>query len=68
MSILFQSFAYALYRLAAYPEYAKPLREEVEQIVQEEGWTKNSMGKMRKVDSYLKECQRLDGLGSRTYL
>lgn len=25
------------------------------------------MGKMRKVDSYMKECQRIDGLGSRTY-
>lgn len=62
-----QSFAFALYRLAAYPEYAGPLREEIERVVAQEGWTKTAMGKMRKVDSFLRESQRMDGLGARTY-
>ena len=63
-----QSFAYALYRLATFPEYIQPLREEVETVVAQEGWTKQAMQRMRKVDSFLKECQRMDGLGSRACL
>lgn len=54
-----QTFTHALYNLAAYPEYIQPLREEVEDIIAEEGWTKTSLGKMRKVDSFLKESMRL---------
>ncbi|EKM50979.1 uncharacterized protein PHACADRAFT_262885, partial [Phanerochaete carnosa HHB-10118-sp] len=46
------SFTHALYHLAAHPEYMKPLREE------------DSLQKMRKVDSFLKECQRFEGIGS----
>ncbi|KAI0371432.1 cytochrome P450 [Pilatotrama ljubarskyi] len=53
------TFTHALYNLAAWPEYIQPLREEVESIVAEEGWTKTSLGKMRKVDSFLKESMRL---------
>ncbi|CAL1702998.1 unnamed protein product [Somion occarium] len=58
------SFTHALYRLAANPEYILPMREEVESIVKAEGWTKAAMGKMRKVDSFLKESQRYHGLGA----
>ncbi|KAI0070826.1 cytochrome P450 [Panus rudis PR-1116 ss-1] len=58
------SFTHALYHLAAAPEYIKPLREEVETIVKSEGWTKAAMQKMRKVDSFLRECQRFYALGS----
>ncbi|KAJ3480751.1 hypothetical protein NLI96_g8124 [Meripilus lineatus] len=57
------SFAHALYRLAANPEYLAPMRDEVESIVKSEGWTKAAMQKMRKVDSFLRECQRYYGLG-----
>lgn len=39
------------------------MREEVDQIVAEDGWTKSAMQRMRKVDSFLKECQRMFGLG-----
>nr|BED42931.1 cytochrome P450 monooxygenase [Trametes versicolor] len=53
------TFTHALYNLAAYPEYIQPLRDEVEGIIAEEGWTKTSLGKMRKVDSFLKESMRL---------
>ncbi len=41
------------------------MREEVERVIAEEGWTKAAMQKMRKVDSFMKECQRIYGLGSR---
>ncbi|KAF8957287.1 cytochrome P450, partial [Flammula alnicola] len=53
------AFTHVLYDLAAYPEYVKPMREEVETVIEAEGWTKVSMGKMRKVDSFIKESQRL---------
>jgi hypothetical protein len=48
-----------LYDLAAHPEYVTPMREEVEAVIAAEGWTKAAMGKMRRVDSFVKESQRL---------
>jgi cytochrome P450 len=53
------AFTNALYNLAAHPEYVAPMREEVEAVIEADGWTKVSMGKMRKVDSFIKESQRL---------
>lgn len=38
------------------------MREEAETIISEEGWTKPALGKMRKIDSFLKESQRFNGL------
>jgi len=58
------TFTHALYHLAAMPHYIRPMREEVEAIVAEEGWTKNAIGKMYKIDSFFKETQRFNGLGS----
>ncbi|KAI9569395.1 cytochrome P450 [Boletus coccyginus] len=55
-------FTQALFYLAANPQYIQPLREEVEGIVEKHGWTKIALGKMRKVDSFLKECQRIEGM------
>ncbi|GJE92698.1 cytochrome P450 [Phanerochaete sordida] len=52
----------ALYRLAANPEYASPLREEIANVVAEEGWSKAALQKMRKLDSFFRECQRMDGV------
>ena len=43
------------------PQYIQPLREEVEAIVEKEGWSKAALGKMRRVDSFLKECQHMEG-------
>lgn len=40
------------------------MREEVEQVVKTDGWTKLAMQKMHKLDSFLKESQRYYGLGS----
>ncbi|KAN0116359.1 cytochrome P450 monooxygenase [Russula decolorans] len=50
-----------LYRLLANPEYLEPLRKEVDAVINEEGWTKVGMDKMHKIDSFLRETQRLDG-------
>ncbi|KAH7926831.1 cytochrome P450 [Leucogyrophana mollusca] len=60
------SFTQALFNLAANPQYIQPLREEVESVVAKEGWSKGAMVKMRKIDSFLKETQRFDGIGSLT--
>jgi len=54
----------ALYDLAAHPEYVKEMREEAEAMIHANGWTKHAMQGMRKIDSFLKESQRLNGLGS----
>jgi hypothetical protein len=43
------------------------MRREAEAVIAEDGWTKSAMQKMRKIDSFLKESQRLNSLGSREY-
>ena len=63
LSIARKTFTEVLYRLLASPEYIEPLRQEVEAAVAEEGWTKAGLDKMYKIDSFLRETQRLDGLG-----
>ena len=55
-----------MFDLAAHPEYVAPMREEVEAIIEAEGWTKASIGKMHKVDSFVKESQRI-GIGGSTF-
>lgn len=45
----------------------QPLREEVESVLKEEGGvSKAAIVKMRRVDSFLKECQRINALDSGT--
>ncbi|KAF9486888.1 cytochrome P450 [Pleurotus eryngii] len=56
------SFTQALFQLAAHPEYLLPLREEVEVIISEERWTKAAMGKMLKIDSFIRESIRYEGV------
>ncbi|KAG8219285.1 cytochrome P450 [Butyriboletus roseoflavus] len=62
IDITWQSFTHVLFYLAANPQYIQPLREEVEAIVEKDGWSKVALGRMRKVDSFIKECQRLEGI------
>lgn len=51
-----------MYDLAAYPSIQDELREEAHQILElEEGWTRNSMEKLKKMDSFMWEVQRLRG-------
>ncbi|KAI5993498.1 cytochrome P450 [Pisolithus albus] len=52
----------ALYNLAANPQYVEPLREEVDAVIREHGWTKEAMVLMQKVDSFLAETLRLEGV------
>ena len=49
-----------MYSLLSHPEYIDPLREEVEAVVAEEGWTKAAMDKMHKIDSFVRETMRID--------
>ena len=60
-----ETFTHALYHLAANPEYAQPLREEIERVIAEDGWTKASTSRMWKLDSFLKESQRMNGVSAR---
>ncbi|KAF8665785.1 hypothetical protein AX16_000232 [Volvariella volvacea WC 439] len=59
-------FTNALFDLAARPEYVEELREEITAVIESEGWSKTAMGKLRKLDSFVKESQRLSGLGAIT--
>lgn len=50
-----------LYDICARPEYIKPLRDEMEQVLKEDqGWNKSTAAKMQKTDSLMKEVQRLN--------
>jgi len=49
----------ALFDLAAYPSYVPELREEVESMIKEEGLNKESLEKMHKLDSFIKESGRM---------
>ncbi|KAF7360043.1 hypothetical protein MVEN_00732100 [Mycena venus] len=54
----------ALYDLAVHPEHILPMREEAERVIAAEGWTKAALGNMHKIDSFLRESQRLRGAGA----
>jgi cytochrome P450 len=63
------SFTTALYYLAAhFDDYAELLREEVSEAIRKEGWTKVTMTKCRKLDSFVKEALRLHPLGSGAFI
>ncbi|KZV74050.1 cytochrome P450 [Peniophora sp. CONT] len=53
------TFLHVLYKIAANPAWVEPLREEVGRIVSAEGWTKASLAKMRRLDSFIRETQRI---------
>ena len=56
-----------LYDLAAHPEWAEILREEIQRISAEEPsgkLRKKTMPKLRKLDSFIKESQRVNPLGA----
>ncbi|RDX42957.1 cytochrome P450 [Lentinus brumalis] len=56
------SFTHAILDLVAKPEFLQPLRDEIEPIIIAEGWTKAAMAKMWKLDSFLRESQRCNGV------
>lgn len=58
-----KSFTHLIYDLAGHPEYVEPLREEIETLLNEHGWQKSTLMKMKKLDSFIKECLRLRMVG-----
>jgi hypothetical protein len=55
---------HAIYDLCAMPEYTAPLREEIEKALAEHGgWTLAALNAMWKLDSFLKESQRISHPG-----
>jgi cytochrome P450 len=59
------SICHALFDLCYRPEYVEPLREEIKQAMAEEGGlTLSAINKMKRLDSFLKESQRLNHPGS----
>ena len=59
-----QAFTHALYYLAENPEHAAALRDEVNAIVGEYGWTKAAIDRMHRIDSFIRESQRLNPVGT----
>ncbi|KAM6503777.1 Cytochrome P450 [Amanita muscaria] len=53
------SVTFVLFELATRPEYVQPLRDEIEAVIKEEGWSIDSVRKLRKLDSFIKECMRV---------
>ncbi|PVF95399.1 putative cycloheximide-inducible protein CIP70 [Serendipita vermifera] len=58
------SITHAVYWLVARPEYLPPLREEIQSIIDQYGWSKDSIAKMVKLDSFLKESARISPLAT----
>ncbi|KAJ6498408.1 cytochrome P450 [Mycena vitilis] len=54
------AFTHAIFDLTTYPEYLLPMREEAERVIAAEGWTKAALNSMVKIDSFLRESQRLN--------
>ena len=50
----------ALFQMCEHPEYIPELKEEVRRVVEEDqGWRKTTLTKLRKLDSFIKESQRV---------
>lgn len=62
------ALSHVLYDIASHPEFIEPLREEIEQVIAEDGdeidgsgstnLKKQSFAKLKKLDSFMKESQR----------
>ena len=50
-----------LFQLAERPDLVLSLREEIEMVIEEEGWTTAAFVRMWKLDSILRESQRYNG-------
>lgn len=49
------------------PEYFEPLRQEIGDVTDRLGWTKDAIDSMPKIDSFIRESQRMNGLGTRKF-
>ncbi|KZT27519.1 cytochrome P450 [Neolentinus lepideus HHB14362 ss-1] len=61
------SFTQALINIAMHPEYVDMLRKEAQDNVDSFGLTKAALDQLGKMDSFLKESMRVNGLGSATH-
>ncbi|KAK7681998.1 hypothetical protein QCA50_014962 [Cerrena zonata] len=57
------SFTQALFHLAGQPKYIAPLRAEIASVLEKEDLSKNALAKMPKLDSFMRESQRVNGTG-----
>jgi gliotoxin biosynthesis cytochrome P450 monooxygenase len=62
------ALSHAIFDLAAHPQYIAELQEEIEKVIADENYPdkmlrKTSMPKLRKLDSFIKESQRVSPLG-----
>ncbi|KAI3332777.1 cytochrome P450 [Ustulina deusta] len=57
-----ESAGRALLDICQYPEIAQQLRDEIIEVVGREGWAKTTLYKLRLMDSFLKESQRVTPL------
>ena len=48
--------------ICEHPEVVKPLREEIISVIGEHGWAKTSLYKLKLMDSFLKESQRVNSM------
>ncbi|TFK90057.1 cytochrome P450 [Polyporus arcularius HHB13444] len=56
------SLVHALFHILADPNLVPTLREEARAALEAHGWTRAALEKMPKMDSFLKESQRLNGI------
>ena len=58
-----------VYNLCAMPEYIEPLRKEAQTVLQDDGgrWSIEKLSKLRRLDSFMKESQRLDASSFRKF-
>lgn len=57
------SVTHALFDLCARPEYAQPLRKELVEVIGKYGWTREGIYNLKRLDSFLKESQRMNHPG-----
>jgi hypothetical protein len=57
-----QVLTQVLCRLLSNPEYIEALRQETDAVIAQEGWKKAGIDRMRKLDSFIRETQRMDML------
>ena len=58
------TFVNCIFDLATHPEIHDELRQEVQQVIQEKGWTTQGLNALRKIDSFMTESQRLSPIAS----
>ncbi|KZT01907.1 cytochrome P450 [Laetiporus sulphureus 93-53] len=61
------TFVHGLNNLLDHMEYVAPLREEADEAIYTQGWTKQMVNQLVKTDSFFKESSRLNGLGTMSF-